>query len=115
VQTWFNPCAFGVPSGAFGNLGRNAFRGKSVFNTDLSLFKTVPLNERMQLQLRMEAFNVFNVQNWDVPSALTLNTGNPTGSTLPPNSSIAAGVGRITALAQGTTPRQIQFGIRFVF
>ena len=54
----------------------------------------------MKLQFRMEMFNVFNIQNWDVPSALTINGANP---------------GRITALAQGTTPRQIQFGLRFVF
>jgi len=28
---------------------------------------------------------------------------------------IAANVGRISTLAQGTTPRQLQFGLRFVF
>ena len=33
--TWFNPCAFAAPSGSFGNLGRNAFRGSPVFNMDL--------------------------------------------------------------------------------
>lgn len=58
------------------------------------------------LQLRGEAFNVFNIQNWDVPSSLTINTN---------ATSIAVGAGRVTALAQGTTPRQLQFGVRFVF
>jgi Carboxypeptidase regulatory-like domain len=100
IVTWFNPCAFGIPSGSFGNLGRNKFRGKSVFNTDLSLFKTFYLGEVMKLQFRAEAFNVFNIQNWEVPANLTINAANP---------------GRITALAQGTNPRQIQFGLRFVF
>ncbi|HSE34060.1 MAG TPA: TonB-dependent receptor [Pyrinomonadaceae bacterium] len=99
--TWFNPCAFTIPTvGTFGNFGRNVLRGKAVFNTDLSLFKSFPIKEDMKLQFRMEMFNVFNIQNWDVPSALTINAANP---------------GRITALAQGTTPRQIQFGLRFVF
>jgi hypothetical protein len=60
----------------------------------------------MRLQLRGEAFNVFNIQNLDAPSAVTINSS---------GSSIAAGAGRITTLAQGTTPRQLQFGIRFVF
>ena len=106
IQTWFNPCAFGIPSGSFGSLGRNVFRGKAVFNTDLSLFKTFPIKEEMKLQFRVEAFNVFNIQNWEVPSSLTVNTN---------ATQIASGVGRITALAQGTTPRQIQFGLRFVF
>jgi hypothetical protein len=54
----------------------------------------------------MEAFNVFNIQSWEVPSTVTINSS---GST------IAAGVGRITSLAQGKTPRQIQFGLRLIF
>jgi len=28
---------------------------------------------------------------------------------------IATGAGKITTLAQGTTPRQLQFGLRFIF
>ena len=108
TASWINPCAFGIPNntGAFGNLGRNVFRGPAVFNMDLSLFKSFVLAEDMRLQLRAEAFNVFNIQNWDVPSVLTLNSN---ATTIAPN------VGRITALAQGTTPRQLQFGLRFVF
>jgi carboxypeptidase family protein/TonB-dependent receptor-like protein len=108
TASWFNPCAFGIPSGSFGNLGRNVFRGKSVFNTDLSLFKSFPIRERWELQFRTEFFNVFNIQNWDTPqnANLTLNTN---------ASTIAAGVGRITSLAAGTNPRQIQFGLRLMF
>jgi len=104
--SWFNPCAFGIPSGAFGNLGRNVFRGPHVTNMDLSMFKSFPIREEWNLQLRFEAFNVLNIQNWDTPSALTVNTN---------ATSIAANAGRVTGLAQGTTPRQLQFGIRFVF
>ena len=106
--SWFNPCAFGIPSGAFGNLGRNVFRGPTVFNTDFSLFKSFPIQEGMNLQLRFEAFNVFNIQNYDTPAQAQLIINS--NSTL-----IAANAGRITSLAQGTTPRQLQFGLRFVF
>ena len=106
AASWFNPCAFGIPSGAFGNLGRNVFRGPTVFNTDFSLFKSFRVREGMNVQFRIEAFNVFNIQNYDVPSALTINSN---------ASQIAANVGRVTTLAQGTTPRQLQFGLRFVF
>jgi hypothetical protein len=56
--------------------------------------------------LRFEAFNVFNVQNYDVPSSLTINTN---------ATQIASGVGRVTNLASGTAPRQLQFGLRFSF
>jgi hypothetical protein len=108
AATWFNPCAFGIPNntGFFGSLGRNVFRGPAVYNADFSLFKSFQIREGMKLQLRGEAFNVFNIQNLDTPSAVTINSN---------ATSIAAGAGRITALAQGTTPRQIQLGIRFVF
>ena len=80
----------------------------AVFNTDFSLFKSFPIREQMSLQLRFEAFNVFNIQNYDTPANanLTVNTNATT---------IAANVGRISTLAQGTTPRQLQFGLRFVF
>lgn len=108
IASWFNPCAFGIPSGSFGNLGRNVFRGKAVFNTDLSLFKSFPIREDWQLQFRTEFFNVFNIQNWDTPANanLTLNTNATT---------LANNVGRISNLAAGTNPRQIQFGLRLMF
>lgn len=110
--SWFNPCAFAVPVGSFGNLGRNAFRGPAVYNMDFSMFKKIPLpSEAMSLELRFEAFNVFNIQNYDVPSPTGNNNlvvnGNAT--------SILSNAGQITGLAQGTTPRQLQFGLRFAF
>jgi hypothetical protein len=46
------------------------------------------------------------IQNLYTPSAVTINSN---------ATSILAGAGRITALVQGTTPRNLQFGIRFVF
>jgi hypothetical protein len=98
---WFNPCAFTIPSGSFGSLGRNPFRGDPVYNVDFSMFKNFPLpKEGWALQLRFEAFNVFNIQNWDVPSGLTIGNAN---------------AGQITGLAPGTSPRQMQFGFRFRF
>jgi outer membrane receptor protein involved in Fe transport len=42
---------------------RNAFRGPGFWNADLALFKNVRFTERMRLQLRAEAFNVFNHSN----------------------------------------------------
>lgn len=106
AASWFNPCAFGIPNGAFGNLPRNAFRGPHVVNFDFSMFKGFPIGESRQIQLRFEAFNLFNIQNYDVPSSLTVNSS---------ATQIASGVGRVSSLAQGTTPRQLQFGIRFIF
>jgi len=60
------------------------------------------------MQFRVEAFNVFNIQNWSEPANGNL-TLNQSGNTL------NASVGKISGLAQGTTPRQIQFGIRLIY
>jgi hypothetical protein len=66
--------AFGLPVGTtsagdhFGNLGRNALTGPKFVNTDLSLVKNTKLNERMNLQFRTEAFDVFNHPNFGNPN-----------------------------------------------
>jgi hypothetical protein len=98
ATSWFNPCAFAAPTGSFGNFGRNVLRSANVYNVDMSLFKKIRIGEGKELQLRGEAFNVFNIMNLAVPSVTTI------GQT---------GAGRITSIVGN--PRQIQFGARFVF
>jgi outer membrane receptor protein involved in Fe transport len=94
---WFNTAAFAAPVNAFGNSPRSLLRAPSFWNVDLSLQKNVLLGGSKQLQLRVEAFNVFNV----------INDGNP-------NVDITnANFGRITSMA--SRPRMIQFGARFVY
>lgn len=58
----FNTDAFAPPAkGTFGNAGVGILRGPGINNWDVSLSKRIPLgNERRYLQLRAEAFNVFN-------------------------------------------------------
>lgn len=52
--------------GQFGNMGRNIFRGPAFANWDMSLTKRWKLNERMNLQLRGEFFNILNHTNFDL-------------------------------------------------
>ncbi|GAA3765935.1 TonB-dependent receptor [Terriglobus aquaticus] len=67
---WISPGAFAQPAaGTFGNLRRNAFYGPGYADTDVSLFKTTKLAERVSLQLRVEMFNVGNRINLAPPSA----------------------------------------------
>jgi hypothetical protein len=55
---------FPRPQGVSGNLPRNAYRGPRYKTTDLSVFKNFRLGWRdAKLQLRIEAFNVFNTVN----------------------------------------------------
>ncbi|HEV3469085.1 MAG TPA: TonB-dependent receptor [Pyrinomonadaceae bacterium] len=53
---------------SFGNLGRNTFRGPSIWNTDLSVFKNTTIFEGLRFQLGVEFFNVWNHTNLTVPN-----------------------------------------------
>ena len=44
-------------------LGRNTFRGPGLWNMDLGVYKTFKITERFGLQLRGEAYNIFNHSN----------------------------------------------------
>lgn len=46
--------------GQIGNLARNEFNGPMFFDQDLSIIKRMSLRESMSLELRGDAFNVFN-------------------------------------------------------
>ena len=63
-------CAWAPETGArFGSAGRNNLRGPGFKNMDLSLFRTFPLSEHLNLQLRLEALNAFNHPNYANPNA----------------------------------------------
>ncbi len=71
LTTWFNTACFAnVPAGINrpGNAGRGVINGPGFQRWDISLFKNFLFRERYQLQLRGDAFNVFNHTN---PSTVT--------------------------------------------
>jgi hypothetical protein len=94
------------PAGAFhfGNLGRNAILGPGFSNTDLSLIKNTRVGPT-QLQLRVEAFNLFNRANFGQPGRIAA-----VGST-------AFGVITNTRFPTGDSgsARQIQFALKALF
>ena len=51
----------------FGTLGRNSLIGPSFHQFDLSLYKDTHLTERLVMQLRFEAYNLFNHPNFANP------------------------------------------------
>jgi len=66
----------GVPLG-FGNLGRNAITGPGFSDVDLSFVKNTRLKERLNLQLRFDAFDLLNHANFTNPG-LTVAAGSTT-------------------------------------
>lgn len=80
---WFNPSYFSAePLGTFGNVSRGFMRGPGFNYTDMSLFKNFPLGRADTsriLQLRLEAYNVFNHPNFAPPQG-NLSTGSAFGT-----------------------------------
>lgn len=63
IQRWFDASAFTVVpsnSGIYGNCGRNILRGPGEDNWDASMMKDLHFTESRFLELRADAFNVFN-------------------------------------------------------
>jgi hypothetical protein len=106
-----NEAAFAAPRGlTFGNSGRNLLNNPHRTNFDLSLFKHVRFAERYELELRAEAYNIFNHTQW-------LPVSGDAGSGASNN---AAGTNTFGAdgflRTAGThNPRILQLGAKFSF
>jgi hypothetical protein len=91
-------------SGTFGNLGRNAFRARSISDVDLAFAKEVSLAERMTVRFRADVFNVLNRAQYGAPNAdLSQTTFGEITTTI---SSYATGRG---------TPREFQLSAKISF
>ena len=84
---------------AFGNLGRNIYRGPHQQNWDFSLIKNFRLTERQSLRFTSDFFNIWNHPNF----------GNPVSTDVESPSNF----GHIVS-AKGV-PRLIQFSLRYAF
>ena len=93
---WINSAAFAPRIGLIGNVPRNLIEMPGTQNFNLSLMKKVQLTEKFRLQLRAEAFNLFNHPNF---------------RTLVTNLS-ASNFGTLT---QTDDPRVFQFGLKVLF
>ncbi len=105
-EQWFNtaclqpnPTAPPVAN-VVGNAGRGIINGPPTKRVDFSLFKNIHFGERARLQLRAEAFNVFNHTNFRNLSSTSKI------------SITSATFGQVFAVRD---PRNIQLGIKLIF
>ena len=107
LTNYFNASAFAQPApGTFGNLMRNALAGPNYWTVDLAVTRQLRVVTTQNLELRLEAFNLFNTFNWGIPGTeltaggwqANLNSGT---------------FGRITT--QAGAPRIIQLGLKYSF
>jgi len=95
---WFNAAAFAVPTlYTYGNVGRDSMRTPAYWNLDTSLFRQIPIREDKRLEIRVEAFNLFNNVIYGGPNAGVLNPS----------------FGAISSIAN--TPRELQLALKLVF
>jgi Carboxypeptidase regulatory-like domain len=104
LKEWFNTAAFTTanPAGAgiyaYGNTRRDNVRGPGVENTDVGVFRSFRITERVHTQIRAEAFNALNHPSFSNPSSDA-------------NSPATFGVISSTA----STARQLQFAGKVIF
>jgi len=123
---WFDPSAFvlptttidGTPMPTLGDEPRNELLAPGLFTDDFAILKNTKFGERLNVQFRAEAFNVFNHPNFSPPGVFGAGGGvgsgvftggfNPDGTPIQdPNS------GRL--LQTATPSRQLQFALKFTF
>jgi outer membrane receptor protein involved in Fe transport len=107
----------------FGNEGRNSLIGPAFREVDFSIFKKTSLTERVKMELRFEAYNLFNHPNFASPlwpNFLSDPTNtNSFGSNgrlqgyLPIN--VTADVGAGYPVIGGGGPRSMQVAAKFTF
>ena len=100
-QCWFNTAAFSrnPTTGTTpidGNSPRNSLNQAAYRDVDLAIFRTFKLTERINLQFRGEALNVFNMASLNVPGA---TVGTPT----------------FGVISSAQSMRQLQLGARISF
>jgi Carboxypeptidase regulatory-like domain/TonB dependent receptor len=105
ISKFFNTAAFAPqPLGTIGNTQRNSLTGPHFRHVDLSIFKNFPVTERVNMQFRVETYNISNTPNLFIANNNSSNQefGN-------------ASFGTISATDPNYVPRQYQFALKFQF
>lgn len=97
IDKWFDTSVFTANSaGVWGSAKRGSIRGPNYFNIDMSLARTIKAGANRKIEVRAEAFNVFN----------RFQPGNPV------TNFSSTDFGRIIT---ADDPRIMQFAVKFVF
>ena len=108
-QPYFNVALFSQEQlGVLGNSRRRFFHGPGLNNWDMTLSKVTRITESKELELRIEAFNMFNHAQFSNPDG-GIDSG-------PPN--FVNGVnqgGTFGLVTSAREPRIMQLGARFTF
>jgi hypothetical protein len=105
-----NPNAFVTANSGLGNAPRNFVRGFGTWQMNSAIRREFPISERLKLQFRAEAFNIFNHPNFG-----SINSG-CCGSTFGlATATLANSLGTLNPLYQMGGSRSMQFSLRLAF
>jgi hypothetical protein len=112
-----NKAAFvAAPTGRQGNLGRNTLRGYDAAQADLGVERLFRVNEKVNLRLRGEFFNIFNHPNFGSPAnSLTSALFGRTTQTLANGLGLGGANGGFNPLYQLGGPRSVQLALKLLF
>ena len=111
-----------APDNTEGNSGRNSARGFGASQVNLALRRQFPIHDRLKLQFRAEAFNVFNHPNFG--GVVNYLGSGPCTPLSPGQSYYCFGVatdtlnntlGGLNSLFQSGGPRSLQIALRLAF
>ena len=98
IDNYLNKAAFErAAPGTYGNFEVNSIEGPGFWNVNLAVARLLRLSNVQTVELRVEAFNLFNTFNWGNPNTIWTS----------------AAFGRITS--QSGDPRILQFGVKYGF
>ena len=114
-----NPLAFTNVSSGLGDAPRNFARGFGAWQMDMAVRRDFPIHERLKLQFRAEAFNIFNHPNFGAINSscgrvtpgqpcTNVGFGQATGT-------LASSLGILSPLYQQGGNRSMQFALKLLF
>jgi hypothetical protein len=119
-----NPNAFSLPPGctpfscppgtAAGNAPRNLVRGFNAWQMDVAVRREFPIYERLKLQFRAEAFNIFNHPSFGIINSTYCSAG-PGCSFGQATATLANSLGGLNSIYQMGGPRSMQFALKLTF
>jgi hypothetical protein len=110
---YFNTSLFSLPPlGQLGNTAPRYFFGPGLDNFDMALQKDVRLTEGTKLELRMEAFNVFNHAQFFGPTAVGSDVNSPRICSPSSPSQCSGSFGQVIS---ADPPRVMQAAAKFAF